>query len=145
MNIVTWGPFREMDDIFNRYQSLLNRNNNGESSALSGDWRPAADISETDKEYLIKADLPEVDRKDVHVSVENGSVTISGERTMNNEEKDATQHRIESFYGSFSRSFALPSNVNADKITAKSENGVLKVHLPKVKETRPKPVEIDVK
>jgi HSP20 family protein len=81
----------------------------------------------------------------VHVSVDGGRVTISGERKMDKEEEDATQHRIESFYGTFSRSFALPSDVDEEKITAKSENGVLKVHLPKTKVTMPKPIEISVK
>jgi HSP20 family protein len=109
------------------------------------DWRPIANISETDKEFVIKAELPDVDRKDVHVSVENGRVTIMGERSMDEEDSDATQHRIESLYGSFSRSFVLPDNVDAQKITAKSDKGILKVRLPKTKASEPSTLEIPVK
>ena len=145
MNIVSWSPFREMDDIFNRYRRRISSGGNGESAELNLDWRPTADISETEAEYLIKAELPEVDRKDVHVAVDNGRITISGERKMEEEEKDATQHRIESFYGTFSRSFALPSDVDEDKISAKSKNGILKVHLPKTEVSKPKPVNVPVK
>ena len=145
MNIVSWTPFREMDDVFNRYRRLAATDADRDTVRANMDWRPVADISETDGEYLIKAELPEVERKDVHVAVENGRVTISGERKMDNEIKDATQHRIESFYGTFSRSFALPSDVDEDKISAKSENGVLKVHLPKTEVDKPKSIDISVK
>jgi HSP20 family protein len=134
-----------MDDVFDRYRRFVARSSDEENQGVNLNWRPVADISETDGEYLIKAALPEIDRKDVHVSVDGGRVTISGERKMDKEEEDATQHRIESFYGTFSRSFALPSDVDEEKITAKSENGVLKVHLPKTKVTMPKPIEIAVK
>ena len=145
MNIVSWSPFREMDDIFNHYRRFVSSSGDGETRGINLDWRPVADISETEGEYLIKAELPDVDRSDVHVSVDSGRVTISGERKMDKEEEDATQHRIESFYGTFSRSFTLPSDVDEEKISAKSENGMLKVHLPKTKITKPKPVEISVK
>jgi len=134
MNIVSWSPFREMDDIFGRYRRLAGSpaaNGTEGELATQMDWRPVADISESKKEYVIKAELPEVDRKDVHVSVDGGTVTIRGERKMDKEEKDNTQHRIESFYGTFSRSFALPENADADKISAEAKNGVLKVHIPK--------------
>ena len=145
MNIVSWTPFREMDDMLNRYRSSFLGSDDAVTRGISMDWRPVADISETGQEYLIKAELPEVERKDVHVSVENGRITISGERKMDKEEEDATQHRIESFYGTFSRSFALPPDVDQKNISAKSENGVLKVHLPKTKVTTPKPTEIPIK
>ncbi len=144
MNIVSWTPFREMDDLFNRYRTFLTTSGDGETAGVSMDWRPVADISETEKEYLIKAELPEVDRKDVHVAVDNGRVTISGERKMDKEEEDATQHRIETFYGTFSRSFTLPTDVDEEKISARSENGILKVHLPKTELSEPKSVEISV-
>ena len=144
MNIVSWSPFPEMDNIFNRYRRFGLSGDDGETQGVNMDWRPLADISETDSEYVIKAELPEIDRKDVHVAVENGRVTISGERNMDKEEEDATQHRIETFYGTFSRSFTLPTDVDEEKISAKSKNGVLKVHLPKTKVTKPKSIEIAV-
>lgn len=148
MNIVSWTPFREMDDIFSRYNRLAGRlaTNGGENeSVMSMDWRPVADISESDNEYVIKAELPEVDRKDVQVSVDGGAVTISGERKMDKEEQDAKQHRVESFYGTFSRSFALPENADTDNITAKSKDGVIKVRIPKVEESQPKSIDIEIK
>ena len=144
MNMVSWTPFREMDDIFNRYRRVARSDDIGEAGGIAQDWRPVADISETDDEYLIKAELPEVERKDVHVSVDEGRVTISGERKMDKETKDATQHRIESFYGTFSRSFTLPSDVDEEHISARSENGILKVHLPKTEMSKPKSIEISV-
>jgi len=137
-----------MDDLFGRYRQLVGRTpssgDNGET-ALQVDWRPVADISESKKEYLIKAELPDVEREDVHVSVDGGNVIIRGERKMDKEEEDATQHRIESFYGSFSRTFTLPENVDAEKISAQTKNGVLKVHLPKTKASKPKSIEVAVK
>lgn len=145
MNVINWSPFQELDDLFSRYRSHLSASGNGDSSGVAMDWRPIANISETDKEFVIKAELPDVDRKDVHVSVENGRVTIMGERSMDEEDSDATQHRIESFYGSFSRSFVLPDNVDAQNITAKSDKGILKVRLPKTKASEPSTLEIPVK
>jgi len=147
MNIVSWTPLREMDDIFSRYRrlagGLASNGGDGESGAQS-EWRPVANISETKNEYVIKAELPEVDRKDVHVSVDSGAVTIRGERKMEKEDEDSTQHRIESFYGAFSRSFSLPDNADVENISAEAKNGVLKVHIPKTKETQPKTIEVAV-
>lgn len=145
MNVIGWSPFHEMDDLFGRYRNYLTASGNGESATIARDWRPVADISETDKEYVIKAELPDVERKDVHVSVDNGQIMIRGERTMDEEEHDAKKHRIESFYGTFSRSFSLPADADTDKITAKSKNGVLKVRVPKTEIHEPKPIEIAVK
>jgi HSP20 family protein len=145
MNIISWAPFRDVDDLFSRYRHYLSAARDTDAAGAATTWRPLANISETDAEYLIKAELPEVDRKDVHVSVENGHITISGERAMTDGENDVTQHRVESFYGSFSRSFALPEDANAAKISAESNNGVLKVRIPKTKSSEPKRIEIAVK
>lgn len=144
MNVVNWSPFYEMDDLFSRYRDYLSATGKNDAVSASRDWRPVADISETESEYLIKAQLPDVDRKDVHVSVDNGRITISGERSMEEEEHDATQHRIESFYGTFSRSFALPNDADEDKISAKAKNGILRVRVPKTKASEPTPLEISV-
>lgn len=146
MNIVNWTPFHEMDDFFNRFRRRsagFADDGNGELSAAIA-WRPAADISESKGEYIIKAELPEVEREDVNVSVEGRAVTISGERKMHKEEEDEKQHRIEGFYGSFSRSFALPDNADIGKISAKSKNGVLKVRIPKSEPTPDSKVKINV-
>jgi HSP20 family protein len=147
MTIVNWSPFREFDDLFNRYNRLLGRTlPSGE--AREGEvveWRPVANISETDREYLIKAELPEVEKKDVEVTVDEGVITIRGERRYERSDDSEKQHRVESFYGSFARSFTLPPDVDEAKIYAESRDGVLKVHLPKAEVRKPKPIEIQVK
>jgi len=146
MTLVSWTPFREFDDLFNRYRSWPKRSLVGENGGEreSAVWRPVANISETDKEYLIKAELPEVSRDDVEVSVHDGIITIRGERRMENTDESETQHRVESFYGSFSRSFSLPADVDETAIMAESKDGVLKVHLPKAEVEKPKAIEIKV-
>ncbi len=146
MNLVSWTPFRDMEGFFDRYQRQLGDRALGREvfKDKEFDWRPTADISETKKHYLIKAELPEVDKDDVHVSIENGMLTISGERRFEKEDESDTQHRIESMYGKFSRSFTLPSNVDEAHIKAESRNGVLKVRLPKIEEKVVNPIEISV-
>jgi HSP20 family protein len=94
-------------------------------------WAPLVDITEDDKEYLIKVELPEIKKEDVKVTVENGTLTISGERKFEKEEKDKKYHRVERAYGSFVRSFALPEGTDGSKVSADYKDGVLKVHLPK--------------
>jgi HSP20 family protein len=147
MTLVSWSPLREFEDIFNRYsRSAGRRLLPGEGSQeMAAEWRPLANISETDSEYLIKAELPEVEKKDVNVAVNDGVITISGERRLEKDSEDEMQHRIESFYGSFSRSFSLPADVDESGIRAESKNGVLKVHLPKTEVQQPKSIEIKVK
>src|ERR1039458_4907335 len=95
------------------------------------EWAPSADISETDKEYLIRAELPAVKKEDVKVSYEDGVITIKGERKQQKDEKTEKFHRVESFYGSFERRFSLPDNVDADKIHCESKDGIVTVHIPK--------------
>ena len=147
MNIVNWTPFRDMEGIFDRYNNLLGRSPfalEGEMKGKGLDWRPTVDISETKKHYVIKAELPEVEKDDVSVSVENGMLTISGERHFKKEEETETTHRVESMYGSFSRTFTLPSDADEEHITAKTKDGVLKVRVPKVAEKKEEPVKISV-
>ncbi len=109
-------------------------------------WSPAVDISEDSKEFLVKAELPELKKEEIKVSVENGELSISGERKLEKEEKDKDKryHRIERSYGSFIRSFTLPDNVSADKVSAEFKDGVLLVHLPKTEVTKPKPMQVAV-
>ncbi len=147
MNIVNWTPFRDMESIFDRYNSLIGRAPfafEGELKGKGFDWRPTVDISETKKHYVIKAELPEVDKEDVTVSVDHGMLTISGERRFEKEEETETTHRVESMYGSFSRSFNLPADADEENITASSKNGVLKVRVPKTVEKKDEPVRIAV-
>ena len=148
MTLVNWSPFREFEDMFGRYNRLLSRAlpvSGQDEEANVVQWRPAANISETDKEYLIKAELPEVDKKDVEVTVHEGVITIRGERRLERTDDSEKQHRVESFYGSFARSFSLPADADETKIYAESKDGVLKVHVPKSKAQQPKAIEIQVK
>jgi HSP20 family protein len=148
MTLVNWNPFRELDDVFDRYNRLFSRSlpaaGQGEEANVA-QWRPAANISETDKEYLIKAELPEVDKKDVEVTVHEGVIRLRGERRFERTDESEKQHRVESFYGTFARSFSLPADADESKIYAESKDGVLKVHIPKRQVQQPKPVEIQVK
>jgi HSP20 family protein len=143
MSLVRWEPLREMDEFFRHYSPLFGRTAQRNQVERS-DWAPAANISETDREYLIKAELPEVKKEDVKILVENGIITISGERKQQKEEKDENEIRIESFYGTFSRSFSLPDNVDANSVRAESKDGVLKVHIPKKEVSKPKAVTVQV-
>jgi HSP20 family protein len=147
MTVGNWSPFREFEDLFNRYNRLFTRSlPAGETQGAEVvQWRPVANIAETQGEYLIKAELPEVDKKDVEVSVNEGVITIRGERRYERTDDSEKQHRVESFYGNFSRSFTLPPDVDEDKIYAESKDGVLKVHLPKTEVRKPKAIEIQVK
>jgi len=145
MTLVTWSPFREFEDLFNRYNRMPRRDvTTGENGDTTTDWRPVANISETEKEYLIKAELPEVSRDDIEIKASEGVITIKGERRMEKASDDEMQHRVESFYGSFSRSFSLPADVDEAGISAESKDGVLKVHLPKTEVVEPKAIEIKV-
>lgn len=144
MNLIRWEPsFREFEDFFRQYSpALLSGTGRGNGSSV---WRPTADISENDKEYLVKAELPGVKKEDIKISLQEGMLTISGERKLEDEQKDENQIRIERFYGSFSRSFALPENVDGNNVRAESKDGLLLVHIPKKQPSTPQPISIDVK
>ena len=108
-------------------------------------WSPAVDIFETENELVLKADLPEVDQKDIDVRVENQTLTISGERKFEKEESNKGFHRIERSYGNFVRSFAVPNTFDTEKIGAEFHNGVLTVTLPKKEAAKPRQVKVEVK
>jgi HSP20 family protein len=148
--LTTWNPFRELDEAQNRITRLLggfpNRimgEGNGHSLMVA-DWSPLVDITEDDHEYLFKADLPELKKDDVKVTVENGILSICGERKTEKEEKKRKFHRIERSYGNFRRSFTLPQDAEGAKVTADFRDGVLKVHLPKTAVPKSKPIEVKV-
>ena len=144
MNITRWEPFREMEEAFRQYSPFFGRALRRTGREVV-EWTPVADVTETDKEYLIKAELPEVRKEDINVSVSNGFITLSGERKQEKEKKSRNEIRIESFYGSFSRTFPLPENVDTKAISAESKDGVLRIHLPKSEAVKPKEVKVDVK
>jgi HSP20 family protein len=148
MSLVRWEPFSGADEIFNRLMPStfgrwprFNLPANGETKY---EWAPSANISETEKEFLIRAELPAVKKEDVKVTVDQGVITIEGERRQEKEDKNEKFHRVESFYGSFSRSFSLPDNTNAEAIRCESKDGVLVVHIPKVQPAAQKAKQIKV-
>jgi HSP20 family protein len=145
MNITRWEPFREMESMLRDYAPFFGRSLLRHDGGELGEWKPLADITETDKEYLIKAELPEVKKEDVKITLEDGVITISGERRKETQSKNANEIRIESAYGSFSRSFALPDNVDTQAISAESKDGVLKVHVPKTATQKSEARKIEVK
>ena len=147
MNVVAWSPFREFEDLFNRYNRVLGGDAgvSDDPQARTVDWRPVANISETANEYLIKAELPEISRDNVEVNVHDGVLTIRGERRFEKSTDNEQTHRVESVYGRFSRSFSLPENIDESAISAVSKDGVLTVRVPKTEEKKPKSIEIKVK
>jgi HSP20 family protein len=146
MSLIKWQPFGDFDDAFNRMMPGLFARTSRIGSENGGKfaWAPSADISETDSEYLIRAELPAVRKEDVKVTLEEGMLTIHGERKEEKESKGEKFHRIESFRGTFSRSFSVPDNIDELAIRADSKDGVLTVHLPKSKASTPKTVEVKV-
>ena len=129
--ITRWDPVREMEELMRGMQrSLAIRSRTGESMTLA-DWSPSVDIGETDKEYVVKAELPECKKEDIKVNVEDGSLCISGERKVEKEETGMKFHRVERAYGRFERTFGLPDEADASKITSEYKDGMLTVHLPK--------------
>ena len=150
MNSLTpWNPFKEMEDLQSRLAKVFGlapaRVGNGAEELMTvAEWTPSVDITEDDKEWLVKADLPELKKEDVKVTVENGVLTISGERKLEKEEKNKKYHRIERAYGAFVRSFSVPDGADAEKVNAEFKDGVLKVHLPKSEKAKPKSLEIKV-
>jgi HSP20 family protein len=150
MNVLTqWNPLREMQELQHRVLNALNvspaRGDNGDRESLAtAEWVPVVDIVEDDKEYLIKAELPEVLKENVRVTVENGRLTLSGERKFEKEETGKKYHRVERSYGSFLRSFNLPENADAEKVEADFKDGVLRVHLPKQEKAKPREIEVKI-
>ena len=146
--LTRWDPFREMDELQRHLTSIFGlgsrRAANGKEEATAAQWLPLVDITEDDKEYLIKAELPEVRKEDVKVTVESGVLTISGERKFEKEEKDKRYHRIERSYGNFTRSFNLPDEADDGKVSAEFKDGVLTVRLAKSEKARPKSIDVKV-
>jgi HSP20 family protein len=132
MTLVRWDPFRELEDMSERLNRVFSR----PSLRNSG--------KETEAEYLIKAELPEVRKEDVKVTVENGVLTLQGERRQEKEEKGKKFHRVERSYGSFVRSFSLPESVEESGVKAEYKDGVLNLHLPKSEKVKPKAIDVKV-
>jgi HSP20 family protein len=150
MTLVKWEPFRDLMTLQDKMGRLFSDvfTEPGLLEAESGivrDWIPAVDIFENTDNIVIKAELPGMEMKDIDVKVEDHTLSIKGERKLEHEEKRENYHRVERVYGAFHRTFALPSSVDAEKIRAGYDKGVLTVTLPKKEETRPRKINIEVK
>jgi HSP20 family protein len=146
-SLIRFDPFREMEDLQSRLSRLFGLTparieNGGRELMTITEWAPSVDIIEDEKEWLVKADLPEVNKENVKVTVENGVLTVTGERKFEKEEKK--YHRIERSYGNFLRSFTLPDGADGSKVNAEFKDGVLKVHLPKGEKAKPKAIDVKV-
>jgi HSP20 family protein len=147
--LTRWDPLKEMEELQNRLSGLFGRaqarRGNGEQESITvAEWAPLVDITEDDKEYLIKAELPEVKKEDVKVTVENGVLTLSGERKFEKEEKNKKYHRVERAYGGFMRRFTLPDDADPENVKAEFKDGMLTVHLSKSEKAKSKQREVAV-
>ncbi len=148
MNTQTlWNPLREFENMQDRILRALSLGSNrasgdGQQSLTTAEWAPVVDISEDENEYLIKAELPEVAKEDVKVTVENGILTLKGERHFEAEKKDKKYHRIERGYGSFMRTFSIPDDADPEKVTAEFKDGMLRVTLAKSEAKKPRQIDV---
>jgi HSP20 family protein len=142
MTLVRWNPARELaaleinrlDQMFGEFYGSSNRS-----------WVPAVDVYETeDHVYVIKAELPDLKREDINITVEDSVLTLKGERTSEFDHSSASTHRIERHYGSFTRSFALPATVDANTITATYKDGLLTLRIPQREDAKPRQIQVDV-
>jgi HSP20 family protein len=144
-----WNPWKELEDMEKRLSTIFGRapvTTGGEKKeAISvAEWSPLVDITEDEKEYLVKAELPEMKKEEIKINVQDDVLSISGERKYEKEEKGKKYHRVERAYGSFMRSFTLPEDADGSKVNAEYKDGVLKVHLPKSEKAKPKAIEVKV-
>src|SRR5438105_7441745 len=148
--LITWNQLREMEEATqNRFNRFLggfpNRIGIGETHSLTvADWSPEVDISQDNHEYLLKADLPEIKKDDVRVTVEDGVLSVSGERKSEKEDEKKKFHRIGRSFGTFRRSFTLPEDADSRKVTAELRDGLLRVHLPTTPVAKSKATQVKV-
>lgn len=147
-SVARWDPFRELEELSERLNRVFGRppvrRDNSKEALTVADWIPAVDISESESEYLIKAELPGVKKEDIKVTLQEGVLTIQGERKQEKEEKGRKYHRIERSYGTFMRSFTLPDSADDSKVSAEFKDGLLSLHVPKSEKAKPKAIEVKV-
>ena len=142
-----WNPWKDIEDMEKRLSTFLRQpsRTDGDKEAMTvAEWSPLVDISEDEKEYVVKAELPEMKKEDVKLTVQDNVLCISGERKSEKEEKGKKYHRIERAYGSFMRSFTLPEDADGTRVAAEYKDGILTVHVPKSEKAKPKSIEVTV-
>jgi len=147
MNALTrWNHANELEDLQHSLRNLFSRSRLHwpEDHVRVAQWIPLVDLSEDAKGYLIKVELPEVKKEDMRITMEDGTLTITGDRKFEKEEKGKKYHRVERSYGSFVRNFSLPDDASPAKVSAEFKDGVLSVHLAKTERARPQQIEVKV-
>lgn len=148
MAIERWNPFRDLFTLQERMNDLFNttlRSASGEEGLASrGKWAPAVDVREDGNNLYLEAELPGMKQKDINVKLEDGTLTIQGERFWAHENKEENYHRIERSYGSFLRSFTIPASVDAEKVQATYRDGILTVTLPKRPESKQREISVKI-
>ena len=156
MALIRWNPAHELTSLpsdvlniqreINRMFDTFFRGEQGEDASLfSQTWRPAVDIVERENEYVAKVELPGVSKNDVKITMQDNVLTIRGEKQQEKKDKETNFHRVERFYGSFQRSFTMPTSVRSDQIDAEYTDGILTIRMPKAEEAKPKQIEVKVK
>jgi HSP20 family protein len=147
MTVLTrWEPFREFSTLQDRMNRLFRetQGNHQDESLTSSSFAPAVDVYEDEHNVTLKIEVPGIDEKDIDVRIENNTLTVHGERKIEKEEKEENYRRVERQYGSFTRTFNLPPIVDAEKVQAEYDKGVLKITLPKKAEAKPKQIKVNV-
>lgn len=148
MNLVRWDPLRELEEMSERLNRMFARpmstRQNGKEALTVADWTPQVNISEADHEYVITAELPGLKKEDVKITLEDGVLTLQGERKQEKEEKGTRYHRVERAYGSFVRSFTMPDVIDDAKVATEFKDGILSIRLPKSEKAKPKVIEVKV-
>ena len=146
MNLVRWNPFGEMTAMQNRINRMFNEpywpTGRMDDDTGMGMWNPVVDLYEKDDHFVIKAELPGVNKKDIAIDLKDRVLTLSGERSYENEVKEENYYRRERSYGKFQRAFTLPADVDSDKIKAEFNDGLLNIEVPKPEQQKPKQVTI---
>jgi HSP20 family protein len=147
VTIVRWEPLREQSSLQTEMNRLFNTVYDGPATgngAALRRWMPAMDLLETSDHFVLRADLPGMSEEDVQIELEDGTLTVSGERKSEHEQRDEGYHRVERAFGAFSRSLTLPKGVDGESVTARFDRGVLEVKIPKPEERKPKRIPISI-
>ena len=144
-----WNPWKDLEELEKRLSSVLGPapstvGGEKKEAIAVAEWSPLVDITEDEKKYVVKAEIPEMKKEDIKINVHDDVLTVSGERKYEKEEKGKKYHRVERAYGSFMRSFTLPEDADGTKVNAEYKDGILKVHLPKSEKAKPKAIEVKI-
>jgi len=143
MALIRWDPFRDIMTLRDKMNRLFDDTVKGEEKDMFGStWAPSVDIYETENELVLNAEIPGINQEDIEVKIEDNTLTLRGERKFEEETKEENYHRIERSYGSFFRSFSLPHYIDQEKINAEHDNGVLRIHMPKKPELKPRSIRV---